>query len=101
MLLLNNTDQDQRDLALGRWTQFKQVFVPSFTVGMNQDTESLLLQYCLRTAFNSRTKGVVSSYRPNGLDNLEATKLAIDIIKECQFSGILLADKLKLLMEAK
>lgn len=99
--LKSHTEQDQRDLALGRWTQFKHTFVPAFTVGLNADNESLLLQYCLRQAYNARTGGVLASYRPNSLDSLEATKLAIDIVKDCQFEGMLLSDKLKMLLEAK
>lgn len=42
VLLTDMDDKDKRDLALGRWAQYKLMYVPEFNVKMDKDDESSL-----------------------------------------------------------
>lgn len=45
ILITDATDKDKRDLALGRWTQYKNLRVPEFHIKMDKDAESMLFQH--------------------------------------------------------
>ena len=45
VLLTDSLDVDKRDLAVGRWAQYKAVHVPEFHIRMSKDDESTLFQH--------------------------------------------------------
>lgn len=97
ILLENPTEQDKKDLALGRWQTFKIWFCPEFVLKMTSDDESILNQVCLHQACKTRTGGVLNTIRPVGNDYLEATKLMISYCLECHQHQLLMQDFITLL----
>ncbi len=90
----NLTERDKVDLAAGRWLNFKLWYAPEFVVKMTPDDESILSQVTLVAAHKSRTKGIVDTFRPNGDDHLEATRLKVLHIQTCHSNSMLLKDYL-------
>lgn len=83
--LKDPTDNDKAMLALGRWEYFKQIEVPSFTVGLDSDSECLLSLYA--------TSQIIGKPGPlNGEQSLLRTSIMIKTIQDCQSKGKRISD---------
>lgn len=85
--LINPTEADKVMLALGRWEYFKQSQAPSFTVGLDNDSECLLSLHA--------TKQILGKIdQLNGDQSLVRTQIMIKTIQECQAAGKRISDYL-------
>lgn len=77
--LSNPTDKDKRDLAMGRWINFKLTQVPDFHIKMTKDDEANVFQH----TFFKIGKGKVLT--PDQL--LEQTAQVIQICEDAYSAG--------------
>jgi hypothetical protein len=55
VLIENPSERDYRDLATGRWVNFKAINALDFTIGLTRDAEGMLMSYVNQTHFNGKS----------------------------------------------
>jgi hypothetical protein len=88
--LSNPSEADKAMLALGRWEYFKQSQAPSFTVGLDSDSECYLNLHATQ-----KITGTITQL--NGDQALVRTQIMIKTIQDCQAAGKRITDYLQAL----
>jgi len=93
-LVTEKSEADLRDLAVGRWVNYKMVVNPAFILGLNPDAEYILSRLCLDQLTKSYSK-VGEAVQIGGTILLNRTNLMIEVCQDCITSGKTLEQKFK------